>query len=366
MINNNRKEKIFNICNKKIDAIFIKNNIEPYIDNNFFYFTGLDEGIFENCCIILFPEKKKSELIISELEFESSKKSKDNLNIFNTKKKYEELIKDLLSSSKFIGLNYNTLLFNDYINLKKLLPNAEFINISEEISKLRVIKDKSEILRIKKACKIVDKVMEKIPNLIYKEITENQLAAEIDYLIQKNGAKKAAFTTISSFGKNTAEPHYSHGQTKLKYGDFIICDFGANFRRYNSDITRTFIFGKPNNKQLLMHKTILNAQKIAFDEINIDIKANKIHKKVHSYIEKTEFKSLFVHSTGHSIGLNVHDVGAGLTQDCEILLKENMVFTVEPGIYLPNFGGVRIEDDILVKENGFELLTNSKRNLIEI
>ncbi len=360
-----RSEKIFRNCNEGIDAILIKNDGEPFTDNNFFYFYGLDEGIFEGCSIILYPEKK-SELIVTELEYQSSKKSKENINIYNTKKKYNELMKDFLSSKKVIGLNYNNILLKDFLDLKKLLPNKKFIDISGEISKLRLIKDNCEINKIKNACRIVDKVMDKIPDLIFKGITENQLAAEIDYLMQKNGANKAAFTTIASFGRNTSEPHYSHGEEKLKYGDFIICDFGANYKRYNSDITRTFVYGKPNNKQLSMHKTIINAQKIAFNEIKSGVKANVIHNKVFSYIEKTEFKSLFIHSTGHSLGLNVHDVGAGLSSECEILLKDNMVFTVEPGIYLSGFGGVRIEDDILIKNDGFELLTNANRDLIEI
>ncbi len=365
MKNNCRKENIFNNLNNKINAIIIKNNVEPFIDNNFFYFTGLDEGIFEGCCAILFPQKK-SELIITELEYESSKKSTENIKIFNNKKKYEELIIEFLSSSKFIGLNFNNLLYKDYINFKKLLPNSKFINISEEINKLRIIKDNNEIKKIRNACNIVDKVMAKIPDIIYKEITENQLAAEINFLMQKMGAKKPAFTTISSFGQNSAEPHYSHGNVKLKKGDFILCDFGANFMRYNSDITRTFVFGEPNDKQRSMHKTIVNAQNIAFNELMAEVKAKDIHKKVFSFIEESKFKSLFIHSTGHSIGLNVHDVGEGLSSDSEILLKENMVFTIEPGIYLPKFGGVRIEDDIIIKKDGYELLTNANRNLITI
>lgn len=360
-----RKKKIFDICDKKIDAIFIKNNIEPNIDKNFFYFTGLEEGIFENCCIILFPEKK-SELIVSELEYESSKKFKENINVFKNKKIYEEILQYFLSSLSVIGLNFDNILFKDYIFLQKLLPNVEFVNVSKEITKLRLIKDRNEIKKIKTACNISDFVMKKIPDIVFKGITENQLAAEIDYLMKKKGAKKPSFTTISSFGKNTAEPHYSHSNVKLKEGDFILCDFGANLKNYNSDITRTFIFGKPNRKQISMHKTIINAQKIALSELNINVKANKIHKKVYSYIEKTEFKSLFIHSTGHSIGLNVHDVGASLSDDCEIYLKENMVFTIEPGVYLPKFGGVRIEDDIIIKEDGFEFLTNVNRNLLEV
>jgi Xaa-Pro dipeptidase len=363
----NRIAKIFKIINNQIDAIIIKNNTDSYIDNNFFYFTGLEDGLFENCCAILFPNKK-SELIISNLEFESAKKSNSNfnINVFYDKKSYDQLIKDLLKSSKCIGLNYCGLIYKDLIYLKKQLSNLKFIDISNKINILRLIKDSFEIKKIKNACKIVDKVVYKIPNVLYNGITENELAAEIDYLMLKNGAKKPAFETICAFGKNSAEPHYSHGNSKLKRGDFILCDFGANYIRYNSDITRTFIFGKPNDKQISIYDTVINAQNVAFNELNSGKYARDIHGKVYSYIENSQFKSFFTHSTGHSIGLNVHDVGGGLSSDSDIILKENMVFTVEPGIYIPEFGGVRIEDDILIKKDGYEILTKSKRNLISI
>jgi Xaa-Pro dipeptidase len=365
MNHKNRINKLFNSLEKKTDAVLINNYVEPYLDDNFFYFTGLEEGIYENCSAILYKDKQ-SELIISELEYESTSNSIDNINIYKNRKIYENILKENLSSLKNIGLNYDNFLFKDYIKLQKLFPKIEFIDISKEISNLRIIKGVQEINRIRKACKIVDKVMEKIPNIIYKGITENLLAAEIDYLMQKNGANKAAFTTISSFGQNTSKPHYSHGSIKIKEGDLIICDFGANYKKYNSDVTRTFVFGKSDKFQEKMYKTIINAQKIAFDEIKINVKAKEIHNKVYNYIEKTEFKSLFIHSTGHSLGLNVHDLGGGISADSNILLKENMIFTIEPGIYIPNYGGIRIEDDILVNKNGFELLTRSSRDFIEI
>lgn len=365
MIYKNRIIKLFNNIDTNLDAIIIKNYLEPFIDNNFFYFTGLEEGIYEGCTAILFPEKK-SELLISDLEYESTKKSKDIIHKFNNKNVYEKLLMEILSSSKTIGLNYDIFNLNDYINLKKLFPNIKFFNVSKDISKLRLIKDHHEIERLKKSCNIADKTMGKIPDIIYDGISEDQLAAEIDYYLGKNGANKSAFNTISSFGKNTSKPHYSHGNITIKKGDLIICDFGANYGKYNSDITRTFVFGKSNKKQKKMHETVLNAQSIALKEIKKGAQANEIHNKVFSYIEKSEFKSYFIHSTGHSIGLNVHDVGGSISSDCKILLNENMTFTIEPGIYIPKIGGVRIEDDILVTKNSYKLLTNSSRDLIEI
>jgi Xaa-Pro dipeptidase len=143
-------------------------------------------------------------------------------------------------------------------------------------------------------------------------------------------------------------------------------DFGARFRRYNSDITRTFVFGKAAEKQKEMHEVVLAAQEVGFETIKPGIKANEVHNAVNSFIDGGMFKGCFIHSTGHSLGLNVHDGGAGLSSDCDVELKEGMIFTVEPGVYIPGFGGVRIEDDILIKKDRIELLTKSSRDFVEI
>ena len=257
------------------------------------------------------------------------------------------------------------IVYQDFYQLKKILPDSKFIDVSHAFTESRIIKDECEIENIRKSCKIADAVMEKIPDILHEGIHEYEVAAEIDYIMQRNGAEKPAFETISSFASNTAEPHYTHGDGKLKKGDFALFDFGASFKRYNSDITRTFTFGKAEKRQREMHKTVFEAQKVGFDLIAPGIIAKEVHNAVNSYIDNTKFKGRFIHSTGHSLGLAVHD-GPGFTPDSNIELKENMVLTVEPGIYLPDFGGVRIEDDILIKKKGLELLTKSSRELIEI
>ena len=365
MYTKKRSDKIFDISDKKIDAIIIKNYNYPFIDKNFFYFTGLEEGIFEGCVSVLFPDKN-ADLIVSELEEESAKKSNANLKIYRDKESYTEILKESLSSFKNIGLNFNGIIYKDFLNLKKVFSNARFFDVSDGFAKTRLVKDENEILTIKKACNIADKAMEEIPNILYEGMYEFELAAEIDYLMQKNGANKTAFNTISSFGKNSAEPHYTHGNVKLKKGNFVLCDFGACYKKYNSDITRTFIYGKASEKQKAIHKVVLEAQRIGFDLIKPGVKANKVHNTVKTSIDKTEFKDRFIHSLGHSIGLSVHDGGAGLSIDCKTELEENMVFTVEPGVYIPSLGGVRIEDDILIKKDGIEILTKASRDLIEI
>ena len=360
-----RVKNIFNNLEKKPDLILIKNSAETYIDDNFFYVTGLEKGLFEGSVAILFPTGN-IDTVVSELEEETAKKADVNVKVYKNEEDFINILKDCISSINTIGLNFNGITYKDFYNLKNIFPKLEFFDVSESFNKTRLIKDEYEINLIKKACKITDKVIEKIPQFLHEGISEFELAAEIDYLMQKNGADKSAFETISSFGKNTSQPHYTHGDTRLKKGDFVLCDFGACFKKYNSDITRTFVFGKASDKQNEMYKTVLEAHRIGLDIVKPGLKANKVHEAVSLYIDKTEFKGRFIHSTGHSLGLAVHDGGVRFSTSCEVELKENMVFTVEPGVYIPGFGGVRIEDDVLIKKDGVELLTKTPRNFIEI
>ncbi len=360
-----RIKNIYNNLDKKPDIIIIENSTEPFIDDNFFYVTGLETGLFEESIAILYPDGD-IDIIISELEAETAKKADVNVKVYKNEKDFIDILKSSISSFHTIGLNFNGILHRNYCKLQSRFQGIEFFDVSESFTKVRLVKDEFEIDLIKKACKIADKVMEMIPQFLHEGMSEFELAAEIDYSMQKNGADKSAFKTISSFGKNTSEPHYSHGAARLKKGDFVLCDFGACFRRYNSDITRTFISGKASDKQKDMYKTVLEAHKIGLDRIKPGLKANKVHEAVNSYIDSTQFKGRFIHSTGHSLGLAVHDGGAKFSPTCEIELKENMVFTVEPGIYIPGFGGVRIEDDVLIKKDGIELLTKTPCQIIEI
>jgi Xaa-Pro dipeptidase len=360
-----RVKRIFNNLEKEPEAIIIKNSDENHIDENFFYVTGLNQGLFEGSIAILFPEGN-IDLFVPELEFETAKKANLNVNIYKNEKEFYNLLNDSISSFQKIGLNFKAISLRDFLKLKNKLSNVDFFDVSEGIERTRLIKDELEIKLIRKACRIADDVAEKIPDLICEDLYEYELAAEINYLMQKNGADSPAFETISSFGINTAEPHYSHGNVQVRRGDFVLCDFGASVKKYNSDITRTFLFGNATENQKEMYETVLKAQQIAFDTIKPDYKGHEVHNAVDSFIENTKFKGRFIHSTGHSLGLAVHDGGVRLSHNSEVELKENMIFTIEPGVYIPEMGGVRIEDDVLIKNDGIEFLTNSSRELIEI
>ena len=276
---NTRVKKIFFNSKEKVDCILIKNSDEPFIDNNFFYATGLDKGLFEGSIAILYPQGH-IKLIISELEFETAKKANAEIELYKNKRQFLEILNNSIYFFKNVGINFNGISHKDFKKLKNDFPKINFLDVSESFQKSRLIKDKDEIKLIIESCRISDKVMKKIPEILNVKMKEYELAAEIDYLMQRNGADKSAFETISSFGKNSAEPHYSHGNNKLKKQDFVLCDFGSCFKKYNSDITRTFVFGKASDKQKEMYKIVLEAQKIGFEAIKPGVEACDVHKKV--------------------------------------------------------------------------------------
>lgn len=361
----NRIIKIFGNTQSDLDVILIKNSSEPFIDNNFFYVSDINQGIFEESIAILHQDGNY-ELITAELESESAIKSCENVIIYKNRDEYESLIANTLSKYVNIGLNYRGITLFDYFKLKKKFPNKYFVDVSNNILNARMTKEEDEIEKIRKACRISDKVMNQIASFINEKSKEYEIASEINYLLEKNGADSSAFDTISSFGFNTSLPHYTHGDQGIRKGDFLLFDFGARFKRYNSDITRTFVYSKASDKQKEIYETVKKAQEIGFNHIKTGIEAHEVHDAVYNFINDTRFKGRFIHSTGHSLGLSVHDGGVYFNSDCKTILQENMILTVEPGIYIPGYGGVRIEDDVLIKKNGIEILTTSERDLIQL
>ncbi len=357
-----RTAKVFSLVGTPVDAIVLKNGRAPFIDESFFYLTTLDKGVYEGCLAVAYPDGRV-EAIVSELEEESAKRSNTTLAVYRTRQQYEELVRTSLASKGTIGFNASALSVRDLEALKAFAPSATFVDVSTALADARVEKDDRELESIEKACSITDQVMEGIVEEIDEGMTEHALAAEIDYHMAKAGADGPAFSTIASFGANTAEPHYSHGEATLKRGDFVLCDFGAQYRRYASDSTRTWVYGKPTAQQKKMHEVVLAAQQVALDTIAPGVTAGEVDEAVRKSIDATEFKGRFIHSTGHALGLSVHD-GPRIATGERFTFTKNMVFTVEPGVYLPGTGGVRTEDDIVVTGSGVRMLTKSPKDLI--
>jgi Xaa-Pro dipeptidase len=365
MMIKSRIQRIFSYCNPAPEAIIIKNGSEPSLDKMFFYATGLMDGLFEGCAAVLFPDGS-FHLIVSSLEADIAQKVTSNILVYGSSKEFFTHLRTVINKCKNIGISYSSVSHAEALNLAKQFSNVHFQDVSNAFVSARMKKDADEIAYIQKACAIADKVMDSIPELVHNGMTETELASEINYHLQKYGAKSPAFETISSFGANTALPHYSHGEKRLENGDFIVCDFGACYNMYNSDMTRTFVLGSANYQQKRMYETVLTAQQTGIGLVHAGAIAKEVHQQVFDIIEKTEFAGRFIHSTGHSLGIYVHDGGVGFHSQSLLSLEPGMVLTVEPGVYLPGIGGVRIEDDILVEPMGCTVLTRSPRELIEI
>lgn len=359
-----RIKRIFSQVENSVDAILLRNSSDPFIDPTFFYVTGIKKGLFEGCSILLRSDGS-SHLLVSTLE-EPLVPTHQKYSCFSTKKEYTNLIHDLTQNNDIIGINTAMTLYDDYQQMKELFSEKTLVSISQAVTNARTIKDEEELNRIREACLIADKVMKKIPSFFSFPLTEHELAATIDHELKLEGASDSAFETISSFGTNTAKPHYTSGHKQIEPGNFIICDFGATVDHYHSDTTRTFVYGKPSKKQKQIHQTVLSAQQQALNHIRPGVAASSIHQIADDTINATPFKGYFLHSTGHGLGLNVHDPGIGLAPHYQNKLQPGMVLTVEPGIYIPDFGGVRIEDDIVVSPDGHIQLTQSPKELIEI
>jgi len=358
-----RWKKVLANLKEEVDVIVIRNSNEPNIDPNFFYLTDLPYGLFEGSVCLLWKDEN-AEILTTKLEEETANQSNLPITIFKTKEERSKILKNKLAKVKKVGINFNNITHQAYLEIVKCTKRAKVIDVSQALEKARMVKESTEIERIAKACSIAAKVADEIPSFISEGMKEAEAVAEINYLIAKYGCTPA-FETIAAFGKNSAEPHYTASQGILKKGDFMLFDFGARYMRYCSDITRTFVAGKAKKEQRKMYEAVLAAHDAAIDFIKPGRSAKECHKVAEEVIEKAGYKGRFIHGLGHGLGLSVHDPG-GLSPTQDLVLEENMVLTVEPGIYIPRIGGVRIEDDILVTKEGCRLLTEAEIELKEL
>jgi Xaa-Pro dipeptidase len=350
---------------KAPDVIAIANATEPMLDLTFFYVTRLEVGRYEGSMAFLYPDGRLS-VITSLLEAESASKGGFELHVFKTGNEYAEMVEKHLKGVSRIGINAEELTFKSYRFIKEHSgQDAEIVDVSKAIKSTRIVKDEKEIETLRKACRIASEVADAIPGQVKPGMKEYEVGAELCYMMQKKGAAGPSFETIAAFGKNSAEPHYSAGDVVLKKGDFMLLDFGALYRKYCSDITRTYFCGSASKEQREMYEIVLEAQRRALDAIREGEPCSKPHIVAAEYIDSTEYKGLFTHGLGHGLGLAVHDGGGLNPRAADIPMREGMVFTVEPGIYVPGFGGVRIEDDIVVRKNGPELLTSARKERVE-
>lgn len=280
---------------------------------------------------------------------------------------YEEAINDLLrtESINILGFEAWDILFGTYNGLREKLNVKEFKPIGYEITNMRNIKTARELEYIKKAESIGDQVFSEILAFIKPGMSELEIAAQIEYLLKVRGGSCVSFPAIVASGINSSMPHAVPSAKKVEIGDFLTMDFGCVYEGYCSDMTRTIVIGKASEKQKEIYNTVLKAQLAALEFLKAGYKGKEVDKVARDIIYGAGYEGCFGHGLGHSVGLNIHE-NPRLSALEETVILAGMTETVEPGIYIKGFGGVRIEDLVVVTEDGCENFTFSDKSLIEL
>lgn len=286
---------------------------------------------------------------------------------FNIVQHVGPIVKEIAKQTKLLGINrlgfeQDDITYSQFKMYEKYIP-SQLIPITGMIEKLRLIKTDEEIKMIKGAAEIADAAFVHILDVIRPGMSELEVSNELEFFMRRQGATSSSFDIIVASGVRSALPHGVASEKLLEKGDFITLDFGAYYNGYVSDITRTVALGEPADKLKEIYQIVLEAQLRGIAGIKPGITGKEADALTREYITEQGYGDYFGHSTGHGIGLEVHEE-PGLSMRSSTILEPGMVVTVEPGIYIAGLGGVRIEDDILITKDGNELLTHSPKELI--
>ena len=256
--------------------------------------------------------------------------------------------------------------FAQYKQWEQLLTGIELVPTSSLVEQIRMIKDEQELQIIREAAHLADRTFAHILNYIKPGVKELDIALEMETFMRKNGATSSSFDTIVASGERSALPHGVASERIIGNEEFVKLDFGAFYKGYCSDITRTVYVGKnPSDKHLEIYHIVLEAQAFALENLKPGMTGKEGDALARDIITAKGYGDLFGHGLGHAIGMEIHEAPR-LSRFSETLLTPGMVVTVEPGIYIPNFGGVRIEDDVVITQTGIQILTSSTKELIPL
>jgi len=339
---------------KKFQDLLKKNRWESCIISrplDLLYLTGVkvSEGTLYITCdeALLFVDNRYAEMCANKVEIACE--NKENF--------------DAIMAEKDLSAIYFDSVHTSVQNLHELLKSfnekkTRFYPIENPLEPLRALKDKSEILRLKTAAKIASNGFLHILSSLEVGVTEKELAKRFEIFCLENGADKLSFEPIIAFGKNSSMPHYRPQNVRLQKNTHILVDVGCVYENYCSDMTRVIFYGKPHHKIVTLHSMVQKAQSLALDMCKAGQSTKSIDQEVRNFFRLYQVDEYFLHSLGHGIGLDIHEEPF-LKQNIknDTLLKSSMAITIEPGLYIPNVGGIRIENSILITKTGYTDLT---------
>ena len=340
-----------------------KSAVVVHDPSNMFYLT---EGYSGEGLVYISQERR---VIVTDFRYtEQAEKQAPDFEVAMTEKdrKANQVVAGLIQEAGITELRVETnyLSVDSYNDLRAAVgEEVSCVPLAEAPQKLRQIKTPAEVVAIRKACDITSEAFNAILPKIREGMTEKELQIELDFTMFRLGAEELAFSTIVASGENGSLPHAIPGSRVIRNGDMITMDFGAKVGHYCADMTRTVALGKPSDEMRKIYETVLRAQSMCEDALSAGKNCFEIDKLARDYIDARGYAGRFGHGLGHSVGIDIHEEPR-LNTICHDVLKAGIVITVEPGIYIPGLGGVRIENTCLVKENGCVPLTTADKQLI--
>lgn len=345
------------MAEKQMESLFITR------EANIRYLSGFTGG---DSFLLLAPQAK---LLITDSRYiEQAARECPGFEVVRYRSPMPNLEETLQSRMRQLGITRlgfeaDSLTYDVYARIATALAGIEFIPTDGIVAAVRLCKDQKEIDCIRQAAWIADQAFARIIGIIQPGVTEMEIARELDYLMKKGGASDTSFQTIIASGANSSLPHAIPSLRQIQRGDLITMDFGAVFQGYCSDITRTVVVGEASPRQREIYDLVLRAQAAGLAAVKAGIRARDVDQAARQVIEAAGFGDYFGHSLGHGVGLEIHELPT-LSGKCDQVLAAGMVATVEPGIYLPEWGGVRIEDTVAVTADGCEILTKTPKDLL--
>ena len=264
-----------------------------------------------------------------------------------------------------LGFEAHDVTVADRDELQRRLGSVELVPVGKAVERLRWVKDDDELQMLREAQACTDRAFEDILDTLAVGMTERQVSLELEHAMRRAGADGLSFESIVAFGENAAEPHHQPSHRVLDEGDVITMDMGALYGGYHADFTRTIAFGQPAPELVKIHDVVRQAQQAGFDAVRAGITGGEVDSAARRVVEDAGYGDRFTHGLGHGVGLEIHE-GPNFARDGEDVLPVGAVMTIEPGIYVPGLGGVRIEDMVEVEEDGCSVVGSSIRELVEL
>ncbi|PWB71647.1 MAG: aminopeptidase P family protein [Anaerolineales bacterium] len=357
----------------KLNASLLTSELDSVILNpgpTLTYLTGLRFHLMERPVVLLFARDQDPAIVLPELELQKVASLPYKLQVFaypenpsEWENAFRKAVQALGLDGKRIGVEPRQLRLLEFHYVKSGAPEAEFPDASDVLSALRLRKDAAEVEAMRKAVKVAQAALEATLPSIKIGMTEKELSSELVTQLLKHGSEpEMPFSPIVSGGPNSANPHASPTERKLQAGDLLVVDWGATYDGYISDLTRTFAVGEVDEEYRKIHKIVQESNAAGRMAAKPGVPCADVDKAAREVIEKSGYGKYFTHRTGHGIGMEGHEEPY-MRGDNMQLLEPGMAFTVEPGIYLPERNGVRIEDNVVITKGGAEVLSDMPREI---